>query len=153
MQAKTPVHNDTTTAEHGRRVTFQTEASQHLRMRHALQYQSREGRNKVTQPTSLRRLVLISLVPQPLLRWSSITVFIVFSFVNTFVPVQSDPHLEAPKGQTFSFSGHASNRATRSCCRCSPTLSPFSFCRVSFRVRDDTLSWSSVPKISLQLLL
>ena len=49
---------------------------------------SREGRNKVTQPTSVRRLVLISLVRQPLLRWSSITVFIVFSFV----PVQSDPH-------------------------------------------------------------
>ena len=45
---------------------------------------SREGRNKVTQPTSVRRLVIISLVRQPLVRWSSITVFIVFSFDNTF---------------------------------------------------------------------
>ena len=114
---------------------------------------SREGRNKVTQPTSVRRLVLMSLVRQPLVRWSSITVFIVFSFVNTCVPVQSDPHLEAPKEQTFSFSGHASNRTARSCCRCSPTLSPIPFCRFSFRVRVDPLSWSSVPKLSLQLLL
>ena len=59
---------------------------------------SREGRNKVTQPTSVRRLVLISLVRQPLVRWSSITVFIVFSFVNTFFSVLSDPHLRGTQG-------------------------------------------------------
>ena len=105
-----------------------------------------KGRAKYSQLTSVRRLVLISLVRQPLLRWSSITVFIVFSFVNSFVPVQSDPHMEAP-------SSHASNRTARSYCQCSPTLSPFSLSRVSFRVKVDPLSWSSVPKLSLQLLL
>ena len=59
---------------------------------------SREGRNKVTHPTSVRRLVLISLVRQPLLRWSSITVFIVFSFVDTFFSVLSNPHLRGTQG-------------------------------------------------------
>ena len=113
---------------------------------------SREGRNKVTQPTSVRRLVLISLVRQPLLRWSSITVFIVFSFVNSIVPVQSDRHLEAPKLK-LSASRVMLQIVARSYCQCSPTLSPFSFGRVSFRVRVDPLSWSSVPKLSLQLLL
>ena len=112
-----------------------------------------KGRAKHSQLTSVRRLVLISLVRQPLPRWSSKAVFIVFSFVNSFVPVQSDPHLEAHKEQTHSFSGHASNPAARSCCRCSPTLSPFPFCRVPFRVRVDPHSWSSLPKLSLQLLL
>ena len=75
------------------------------------------GRNKVSQ-LQFADLSLFSLVRQPLLRWSSITVFIVFSFVNTFVPLQSDPQLEAPKDQTFSFSNHASNRTARSYCRC-----------------------------------
>ena len=98
---------------------------------------SKEGRNKVIQPTSIRRLVLISLVRELLPRWSSITVFIVFSFVNTFFSVQSEPHLEAPTEQPFSFSSHASNRTARSYCRCSPTLSPFPFCSVSFRARVD----------------
>ena len=62
---------------------------------------SREGRNKVTQPTSVRRLVLISLVRQPLLRWSTIIVFIVFSFVDTFFSVLSDPHLRGIQGTNF----------------------------------------------------
>ena len=34
---------------------------------------------------------------------------------------------EAHKEQTHSFSSNASNCAARSCCRCSPTLSPFPF--------------------------
>ena len=66
---------------------------------------SREGRNKVTQPTSVRRLVLMSLVRQPLVRWSSITVFIVFSFVNTFFSVLSDPHLRGTQGTNLQLLG------------------------------------------------
>ena len=113
---------------------------------------SREGRNKVTQPTSVRRLVLFSLVPRPLLRWSSRNFFNVCSFVDTFYSVLSDPHLRGTQGTI--------SQLFESCFKsCSKVMLPmltnfvtFPFCRVSIRARVDPHSWSSLAKLSLQLL-
>ncbi len=101
MEAKTTEQNDKTRASSH----FPDRGKPTPSYASCLALSSREGRNTVTQPTSVRRLVLISLVRQPLPRWSSITVFIVFSFVNTIFSVLRDPHLRGTQGTNLQLLG------------------------------------------------